>query len=124
MIQFNKKGMMEDLFDFLVFVALLAIILIFIGIFIQDSFTNAKEKSLGAIHGIQRADARVNSIKIALHQPELSIADLEKKMSDMGGLTIEECKDYLTKFDCHEDFARACLGAPCCTWNELQGVCS
>ena len=115
---------MEDLFDFLVFVALLAIILFFIGIFIQDSFVDAKEKSLGAIHGIQRADARVNSIKIALHQPELSIADLEKKMSNLDGLTFEECKDYLTKFDCHEDFDRACLGAPCCTWDEVNGACS
>ena len=123
-MKFHKKGQVDDLFDFLFFIAMALVLLLFLGVFIKDSQDTAKEKSLGRLSGFRFAEARLASLSTVARM-EANVAKVEERRAQLDSLTKDDCADYLTKLDCREDFQNLKTIPPfhTCVWDESAGVC-
>lgn len=121
----NKKAMLGAVFDLLLSFGMLVVLLLIFGIFIKGSFDTVEERSVAAQSGFSRQEARIANLNVAVHTQDLSVIDLNEKLSHLDATTITECRHYLTKQDCIDDFmSLSTKNLHICEWNEPKGECS
>lgn len=106
MRKFNKKGMMDDLFDFLFTVMILFFLFFFINGALNSSIKENQAKSLDSIAEIKRIDSALNNLRGQMQEVDLDPDLIDEKIAQskvLGGKTITDCPDYWTKEDCNQD---------------------
>ena len=128
MRKMNKKGMMDDFFDF-IFTAIVAFFLFsFIFWTLDYNIEDSNKASIEVLRNYQRLDSGVNNLRSAAYFGyNFEGIDLNKKIQNtkvLGGKTITNCKDYFTKEDCDKDRIVTEKGADFeCKWNDAARAC-
>lgn len=129
MIKFNKKGMMDDLFDllFTIFVSLFALLLV--GAILTQGVKQSHAKTLSEISEFKHNDAAVNNLRILLYSgiSNLETVNLDEKISKsvlLNGKTITSCEDYTAPEECRQNLGQLSLVLDVrCFWNTEQSKC-
>lgn len=128
MRKMNKKGMMDDFFDFIFTVIIAFFLFSFIFWTLDYSVQNSNEASMEVLRDYQRLDSGVNNLRSAVYLGyNYEGVDLNAKIKEtkvLGGKTITNCNDYFTKEDCDSDRVASEKTAEYkCAWNEEMKKC-
>lgn len=107
---FNKKGMMDDLFDLFFTVFAAVFLLIFISAALTGGIKDNAKRSIGEIETFKKAEAAINNLRVHMQQGyNLEGANLDEKITqsrELGGKIITTCSDYLEQSNCDNDVVR------------------
>lgn len=124
----GKKGVMDDMFDFLFTVVALFFILTFVSFSITSGINQANKETVENVAEINRIDSAINHLKTQSVKDSgidpTKIEETIKNSKILGGVVITDCNDYIDQVNCdknmvniHEDSDRYCK------WNENLGKC-
>lgn len=125
---FNKKGMLDDVFDLLALVIIPVFGLLFLNLALNQNIINSHQASLENVQDFRRLDSAISNIRIQLQSGEtIEPEEIDKLIAEskvLGGRVITNCRDYRKKEDCaqdivglHKDSAGKCL------WEEESRQC-
>ncbi len=122
----NKKGMMDDLFDFLVTVMAIVFLLFFVGGIMMRSVEHSNSQSVSALSELRRVDSALNNLRVQLQEgSNLETADIPQlieKSTVLEGRVITSCADYWAREDCENDIVQ--IGGFACRWKEAAQRCA
>jgi len=127
-MRMNKRGMMDDFFDF-IFTAIAAFFLFsFIFWTLDYSVKDSNEESMAVLKNYQRLDSAVSNLRSEAYLGyNLEGADLDAKIKEskiLGGKTITDCPDYVKEGDCTNNPVGLYSWAKSfCRWNEERKKC-
>ena len=103
---FNKKGMMDDLFDFVFTVTSLFFLLFFLSIYFTSNVIHSHEISTTNIADFKRIDAALNNLQLQSHEGFTDPDNIDSQISSSNiwnGKVITTCHDYNRENDCNTD---------------------
>ena len=120
---FNKKAMMDDVFDFFFTIIAAIFLYFFISAALMGGIKNSNEKSLTDISDFKRIDSGINNLRVQNQEGirNLELLSLDKVVKEskvLGGKIITTCRDYLNQQDCTTDVVRVNMGREYCSWDE------
>jgi len=113
----NKKGMMEDLFDFVFTVTALFFLLFFVILFFSGNINNSHDTSITNIAEFKITDTAINNLQRQAHIAEVDSSKIDSNIKGSNvwnGKIITSCYDYAIEPDCEQDPMGKGLGS--CTW--------
>lgn len=106
----NKRGMMDDLFDFLFTVLISFFVLFFINGVLDRGIQASHSATRTEIAQFREQASALTHLAIQAQQPgglgEIKAEQLDQKLEEsrvIAGKTITICEDYETKVDCEND---------------------
>ena len=102
MKKWNKKGMMDDFFDFIFTTVSLFFLLFFISLVFNGSVNSSHETSAENVADFKIKDAAINNLLLQ----EVNIDKIDSSISKSNlwnGKVITSCTDYTTEKDCESD---------------------
>ena len=113
----NKKGMMDDLFDFVFTVTALFFLLFFVALFFSGNINNSHKTSTTNIADFKITDTALNNLQKQAYVGEVDTSKIDsyiKGSNVWNGKVITSCYDYITMPDCEQDPMGK--GGGFCTW--------
>ena len=127
-MNFNKRGMLDDLFD-LVFTGVISFFLLF---FVNNALLHTIEQSESAsLHEAADTNKILSAIANLRTQANMDnslvSSEINQKIDQskvLGGKVITNCNDYYTKEDCDNDVVGiTSTSADYCQWSDTQKTC-
>jgi len=125
----NKKGMLDDLADFLFTIFASFFLLVFISMALTGSIDEDNKEALSKISEFKRFDAGTNNLRVQMYGGHnLEDTDLDQMVAysrTYQGRTIVNCADYYTKKDCDADIVELYYanGGRRCKWSQTWDGC-
>lgn len=128
MIKFNKRGMMDDLFDFLFTIVMAVFFFTFLNYQLNAGIELSNANSLDKAADFQRQESAVNNLRRQIQHGEPvepdKVGELIAQSKVLGGRTITNCRDYWNKEDCNQDVVGLHKNSPDkCLWEEESRQC-
>ncbi len=125
----GRRGMMDDLFDFLFTVTMAAFLLYFVGFVLNQSAAGGAHASLDTVADAKRLDSGINNLRVQLYNGEnleqINVSTFVARSKVLGGRVVTVCGDYLTKTDCEKDVVALYEAddSTSCVWKESSKSC-
>jgi hypothetical protein len=113
----NKKGMMDDLFDFIFTITSLFFLLFFVALFFSGNISNSHETSTSNIADFKITDTAINNLQRQAYIGEVDSSKIDSYIlgsNAWNGKIITSCYDYIIEPDCEQDPMGKGIGL--CTW--------
>ena len=130
MKRFNKKAMLDDLFDFLFTITTAFFLLIFLGAILNGGVNESNKQAITRVAEFRQTESAVNNLRIQIYQQDnfFTIEEIDDQVAGskvLAGRVITGCSDYITRTDCTSDAVRIYTNTPgfSCDWDEEDGEC-
>ena len=121
----NKRGMMDDMFDFLFTVIVSFFLLFFLSMILNSGVERSQDASLDRVGEVKMFSSAISNLRVNYYNYNLEIDpdNVDEIISNtqvVGGKTITTCSDYLSPDSCAKDLAK--VGDTFCDWHS-SGFC-
>ena len=130
MKRFNKRGMLDDLFDFLFTITTAFFLLIFLGAILNGGVNESNEQAVSRVAEFRQTESAVNNLRIQIYQQDnfFTIEEIDDQVAGskvLAGRVITSCPDYITKTECNGDAVSIYTNIPgfSCDWYDDNGEC-
>ena len=108
MKRFNKKAMLDDLFDFLFTITTAFFLLIFLGAILNGGVNESNKQAITRVAEFRQTESAVNNLRIQIYQQDnfFTIEEIDDQVAGskvLAGRVITGCPDYITKTECNGD---------------------
>src|SRR3989344_5055612 len=122
----DKRGILDDVFDYLFLVLVGVFMLFFLGNYLNAPIENGKEFSLRNLAQFHYQESAIQNIRVQEYsglQVDPQAVDLMIQNSKvLSGKVITSCRDYTTKVDCSGDAVGISFTG--CSWDSAGEVCA
>jgi hypothetical protein len=127
MKRFNKRGMMDDLFDFLFTVTAAFFLLMFLGAILNGGVSESNDQAITKVVEFRQMESAVNNLRIQIYQQDnfFTIEEIDNQIVNskvLAGRVITSCYDYITEVECNSDVMAIYEQPGICSWSE--SICS
>ena len=128
MKRFNKRGMLDDLFDFLFTITAAFFLLIFLGTILNGGVSESNEQAITKVAELRHKESAINNLRIQIYQQDnfFSIEEIDDQVAGskvLAGRVITGCSDYITEVDCNADTMGIVENYPGTSCNWKEGKC-
>ncbi|HLC71266.1 MAG TPA: hypothetical protein VJI32_04610 [Candidatus Nanoarchaeia archaeon] len=122
----DKRGILDDVFDYLFLVLVGIFMLFFLSNFLNAPIENGKEFSLKNLAKFHYQESAIQNIRVqessGLQINHQNVEHLMQQSKVLGGKVITSCSDYFSRVDCTADAVK--ISTTGCAWNSEINRCS